>query len=450
MKKLLILFLLFAFTLPVFGQSAQELYDQAVSKYFLGDNTGAIELLNRTLKIDPAFNKAAELMVEVKKEANKQAVTTTTRARTTTTRRSIQRIIPPSTVIIKEVTTEAPAFKMPVALTKATSYVMKVIKKPRDIVLLTALFGVGLLILIFLGLLVRKFYLWYRGLYSYCAECGTRNSYSSEFCKMCGNRLMLAELTKEQTEWFGKFNWKMSPFSLDIMPDAFAGHQDEVEAILDKLKTKSGHILIIGGLGTGKTTLLRLLERNLKGKFNPIYLIRPPKKYEELIDLVVATISGKTGSTRKYSLYDFQEICNKYKGIIVLLLDEAHEFTEDFEQFLRTLGDLSNVILVMGGLPQTREKLKRELPALFDRIVESILLGALDEAEAHDLIIKRIKRTGGSGLGPFTETAVKKIFDLSYGIPREILKICDWAVTQAIKNNKNSIDVSDIEQYRGG
>ncbi|MEA3493803.1 MAG: hypothetical protein U9R38_05400 [Candidatus Margulisiibacteriota bacterium] len=117
-------------------------------------------------------------------------------------------------------------------------------------------------------------------------------------------------------------------------------------------------------------------------------MIRPPKKYEELIDLVVATITGKPGSTRKYSLYDFQEMCTKYKGIIVLLLDEAR-----------------------------------------------------------DLILKRITKTGGAGLGPFTETAAKKIFDLSYGIPREILKTCDWAIAQA---NKNSIDISDIEQYRGG
>ena len=45
------------------------------------------------------------------------------------------------------------------------------------------------------------------------------------------------------------------------------------------------------------------------------------------------------------------------------------------------------------------------------------------------------------------EAAVKKIFDLSYGIPRGILKICDWAVTKAVANKKPYIDVHDIDAY---
>ncbi|MFH1684060.1 MAG: hypothetical protein ABIA67_04175, partial [Candidatus Margulisiibacteriota bacterium] len=132
---------------------------------------------------------------------------------------------------------------------------------------------------------------------------------------------------------------------------------------------------------------------------------------------------------------------------ILLLLDEAHEFKEEFEQFLRTLGDLPNIYLVMAGLPQAREKLKRDLPALFDRIVESILLGSLTQEETKELILKRIVNAGGKGLGPFSASAVDKIYDLSYGIPRGILKICDWVVTQAMRANKTYIDDKDINAY---
>ena len=116
---------------------------------------------------------------------------------------------------------------------------------------------------------------------------------------------------------------------------------------------------------------------------------------------------------------------------------------------MRTLGDLSNVFIVMAGLPQAREKLKRDLPALFDRIIESILLGSLSLDETRELMLKRISNAGGEGLGPFTVQAVEKIYNVSYGIPRGILKICDWVVTQAIRENKGHIDVPDIEAYAG-
>ncbi|MBU0502024.1 MAG: hypothetical protein KJ811_02110, partial [Candidatus Margulisbacteria bacterium] len=111
------------------------------------------------------------------------------------------------------------------------------------------------------------------------------------------------------------------------------------------------------------------------------------------------------------------------------------------------LGDLPNMYLVMAGLPQAREKLKRDLPALFDRIVETVLLGALSLPETTQLILNRIKNSSGDGLGPFTVAAVEKIFDMSYGIPRSILKICDWVVTQAVRANKIAIDVKDVEAY---
>jgi type II secretory pathway predicted ATPase ExeA len=234
---------------------------------------------------------------------------------------------------------------------------------------------------------------------------------------------------------------------LTIIPDTFTGHKYEISTIMEKLNTLSGHILVIGGLGTGKSALLQWLEKYLKDKFETIYLIRPPARPDELIDLVSATITCKTNSTKKYTIYDFQTICKNYNRNILLLLDEAHEFKEEFEQFLRTLGDLPNVFLIMAGLPQAREKLKRDLPGLFDRVVETIFIGSLTLEETKELVNKRIANAGGKGLGPFAPLAIEKIFDLSFGIPRGILKICDWAITQAVHANKFYIDVDDIAAY---
>ncbi|MEA3493747.1 MAG: AAA family ATPase [Candidatus Margulisiibacteriota bacterium] len=308
----------------------------------------------------------------------------------------------------------------------------------------------GLLLLILfalVGLAVRVVIMWWKTNHIYCPECRARNALDAEFCGKCGVRLKVPDLNDEQKGWFGKFGWTKNPFTLNIIPDIFTGHQVEISIIVEKLNTLSGHILVIGGLGTGKTTLLQWLEKNLQNKFETIYILRPPAKPDELINLVSSTISKRTTSTRAYTIYEFQDLCKKYKRNILLLIDEAHEFKEEFEQFLRTLGDLPNIFLVMAGLPQAREKLKRDLPALFDRIVESLLLGSLNLEETKELIQKRINNAGGKGLGPFTAGAIDKIYDLSYGIPRGILKVCDWVITQAVRSNKTYIDDRDIQAY---
>jgi len=497
-RKIFAVGLIFLIVLAVqsLALTADEYFNRAAKKYVMENLPGAELDLQEALKLDPGHEKARDLLNEIEREIGKTksaAPTTTTlpapviRYAPTTSRPVVRErpktqsqlarellqtgkklfergkysgardyflqvyeIFPgheEAVMYLEEIKKKTASIKEPSVVVPPVVRAQKKGLDPQVLVYAPLSIIIASLVIFIFALLLRRIVLWWRAKYSYCNECGTRNKLDVEFCRKCGNRLMIAELTKEQQAWFGKYSWTKNPFTLEIIPDTFAGHQVELTMILDKLKAKSGHILIIGGLGTGKTTLMRLLERNLTGKFNPIYLIRPPQHYDELIDLVVATITNKTSKTHKYSLYEFQNICAKYKGIIVLLLDEAHEFSEGFEKFLRTLGDLRNVLLIMAGLPQTREKLKRELPALFDRITEHVLLGSLTNPETRELIEKRIINAGGTGLGPFTTQAIDKVFNLSYGIPREVLKICDWTVTQAVRSNRSMIDASNVEEY---
>jgi len=50
-------------------------------------------------------------------------------------------------------------------------------------------------------------------------------------------------------------------------------------------------------------------------------------------------------------------------------------------------------------------------------------------------------------MGPFTAQAVEKIYELGYGIPRGVLKVCDWVVAKSVRENKTVIDASDVAVY---
>jgi general secretion pathway protein A len=231
-----------------------------------------------------------------------------------------------------------------------------------------------------------------------------------------------------------KFKWKRNPFTLDIMPKLFTGYQTLVVEVIAKIHAKSGHILITGNKGVGKTSLLRWLAENLKKEFHPIYVPRPSENFDELVGYIADSLKVKRPKDKTYTVYDLEEIVKKSKKHILILLDEAHEFTPQFERPLRTLGDINGVNLVLCGLKETKEKIQAISPPFYERIVMQKVLEHMTPEETSDLIRKRIEDVGGAGIAPFTQEAIQNIFKMSGGVPRTILKVCDWLVTDAIRH----------------
>ncbi|MFA5104600.1 MAG: AAA family ATPase [Candidatus Margulisiibacteriota bacterium] len=441
-----------------FGDTVEDLYQSASNKYFVGDNTGAVLDLKTILRIDPGNTKAVGLLNQIVNEGKgverpKEIIAAPPVRKSEPTRRvapkreSIRRsqILPPHRDIVepRNVSAEERSFVEQLSFWSFIFYLAVVWGVLTLFGLVTYYLFSNFGHLVNLSWIISKF----RKEKIKCYECNKLNPSHAEFCLFCGTRLNISKLTEKQSSWFEMMNWKKNPFSLSIIPDTFAGHKLDISIIMQKLSARSGHVLIIGGLGAGKSTLLRWLENNLKNPFYPIYIIRPPEQAGEVINMVAATLLGRTQRTNQYSLLDLQRVCKKCDKTVVLLIDEAHECTQDFEQFLRSIGDYYNVYLVMAGISQTREKFKREMPALFDRIVETVWLGSLSLEETKELICKRIADAGGQGSFPFTQAAIEKIFELSHGIPREILKICDLVVTNSMDKNLTIIDRDDVKVF---
>lgn len=309
---------------------------------------------------------------------------------------------------------------------------------------------ISALSMLFLVIVAQLFYRWWQLRYVFCSECKTRNSQNNELCVKCRARLKSPSLTEEQKRWFKAFGWTKNPFILNTIPDTHIGRQAEILLIIEKINTLSGHILIIGGIGIGKTILLHWLEKHLKDKYETIYVLRPPKYPDELINSVSLAVTKKTfrGSKRiSHDIDKFYELCKKSQKKTLILLDEVQELQKELIQFLSVLVELPNVFLIMAGQSQAREMIKHDMPAFFDHIVETVFLGALTRNETEELVMKRIIDAGGKKTGPFTPQAIEEIHSLGYGVPLRILKICDWAVANAVRSNKLTIDCPDIKAY---
>jgi hypothetical protein len=78
--------------------------------------------------------------------------------------------------------------------------------------------------------------------------------------------------------------------------------------------------------------------------------------------------------------------------------------------------------------------------------VSQIVLSNLTVDEVGDLIVKRIENVGGWGHEPFTDDAIDKIHEVTGGNPRDVIKLCDSAVTEATSRGILSVDGQVILQ----
>ncbi|NIM47166.1 MAG: AAA family ATPase [Candidatus Aenigmarchaeota archaeon] len=255
-------------------------------------------------------------------------------------------------------------------------------------------------------------------------------------------------MVKDFTNW----GWKENPFVLKIDPKLFVGYDEQVNAVLNHIKNKHRIALITGRTGAGKSTFLKWLETNYDT--SKLYLSKPPEKSEDFVRLFTDIFGFSIWERilrKKPSLYTLHEYINKkLKGDhLVFLVDEAHETNKEILEWLRVLTDqIDNVSLIMAGMPLLEDKIKKNLETLDQRIITRINLISLDKNETKELIKKRIEHVGGSGLKPFTEEAIEKIYDRTGGFPREVLKFCDRLVNSALERNLDVVDEKLIEEHK--
>jgi len=264
---------------------------------------------------------------------------------------------------------------------------------------------------------------------------------------------VLNDYENEVESWFKKMNWTENPFTLRINPSLFVGYQEEIKKIAFHLREGHKIAMVIGSTGSGKTTFLKFLEKQIEDEYMVIYISKPPKE-DDLVDVFLENIKMSLFERvfgRNVKLHDLHVyIKNKLKNKkILLLVDEAHESEINTLEWLRTICDqVENMQMIIAGLPVLDNFLRENLETLRNRVVTKIELFTLNREYTRELIRRRIENVGGSDIIPFNEDVVSDIYRKTGGFPREILKICNELIQNAIENDKYEInELLESETY---
>lgn len=239
------------------------------------------------------------------------------------------------------------------------------------------------------------------------------------------------------------FGFKENPFNLTPDPRYLflsPHHKETLDHLLYGINEKKGFIVITGGIGTGKTTLCRVLLNHLHPRtksaliFNSfisdIELLKTINQEFEILDSSNAVTKKDYIDALNHFLMDnFRE-----GGNAILLIDEAQNLSHQALEQIRMLSNLETtreklIQIILVGQPELKEILESpSIRQLNERVMVRHNLKTLDFRDIRSYVEHRIIIAGGQGIPRFTTGAFRQIYKYSGGNPRRINSVCDRAL----------------------
>jgi len=255
------------------------------------------------------------------------------------------------------------------------------------------------------------------------------------------------------------FGFRTDPFSATPDADLYyanAGNQEAFATLRYGITGKKGFAVITGEAGTGKTTLLHKLLRNLGPSVHSVFIFNTQINFDELLRLTLDDLGlapqadGRVAMIEALNHYLIERL--KENHIVCLLIDEAQNLGAETLEGIRLLCNLETdkeklLQIVLAGQPELEKQLgRREQRQLKQRVALQCRLAALSASEIGPYIDFRLKAAGYDGNRLFRPDAVERIGFYSEGIPRLVNIICDNALLAAYADSRKEVSADLIKE----
>ncbi|HUO58369.1 MAG TPA: AAA family ATPase [bacterium] len=235
-------------------------------------------------------------------------------------------------------------------------------------------------------------------------------------------------------------------------------HSEALVRMLHTVETMKGLTVVLGDIGTGKTTLARkaleMMERDPQYEPSLLVILHSDITAEWLLKKIAHHLGVENPADSKdqivHQLTERILRINEEGRKAVVVIDEANMIQKKgiFEEFRGLLNlevpGRKLISFVFLGLPELEKNLALD-PPLLQRVAMKIVLQSLSHGSTQQYIRHRLAVAGRAG-DIFTENAFQKIFGYSKGIPRLINTLCDNAMLEGYLLKRDWIDADIIEQ----
>jgi general secretion pathway protein A len=257
------------------------------------------------------------------------------------------------------------------------------------------------------------------------------------------------------------------PFTLTSNPRFLfesASYQAALQEIAYALPRREPIIVVTGAIGTGKTTLCRIIAERRGPRTVVATISTPPDNVDDLLRQILdgfGLLTDNTSEAVQASHYGLIRTLQQFLTSLVslnaqaiILFDEAQQLRPDMLEQIRLLSNFDTdnrklLQIIFVGQPELDDLLAREdLQQMNQRISRRHRLGPLQPAEVSAYVEKRLtvaRAAQSNGERPqFTASAMRAIATLSGGIPRVINTLCDRSLENAWTDQTHTIDTATV------
>ncbi|MDD5434235.1 MAG: AAA family ATPase [Nitrospira sp.] len=261
-------------------------------------------------------------------------------------------------------------------------------------------------------------------------------------------------------DYYKILNFKKEPFSNSPDPDFFfqsSQHFGCLQRLEIAVRLRRGLSVVVGDVGTGKTTLCRQIivrfstSEEDKNNILPFLILDP--SFSTPLEFLsnVAAMFGLSFSSENLSEWQLKEMIKNYlyeKGvdesrIVVLIIDEGqklpHFCLEILREFLNYETNEYKLLQIVIFAQKEFELVLKNNANLSDRVNEHYFLEPLNFRETREMVKFRIKKASGENreVSLFTFSALWAIYKATGGYPRKIVILCHQAILTLIIQNKH-------------
>ncbi len=233
-----------------------------------------------------------------------------------------------------------------------------------------------------------------------------------------------------------------------------AGHREGLAALEWGLCEPSGFTMLVGEIGTGKTTLIYSLLATRHTGVRTAWVANPRLSFKEMLRQILGQLgvnqSETSGKLSLLQAFDAQLASLGPDECIAVIIDEAQDLNDDALEDLRLLSNFQSLerrrlqIVLVGQIDLGKRLARPQLRQLNQRIGARALLPTLRGKEIYDYVEYRLRSRGGDIERLFTRGAMRELSRASGGIPRRINVLCHNALFLAFADGEKCVTAEHL------
>lgn len=226
------------------------------------------------------------------------------------------------------------------------------------------------------------------------------------------------------------------------------------------MQERLGFVLMTGGIGSGKTTLIRELIRTLSPDITLARVFNTKVTSEELIAMINEDFGLETAGKGKVQLmkdlyaYLIREYAEGRRS--VLIVDEAQNLSLDLLEEVRMLSNLETddaklLQILLVGQPELDTVLSLdEMRQFRQRISIACRIENLTPKEVEEYILHRLAVAGNREALAFDAEAFAAVHEVTGGIPRQINTLCSFILLTAFTEERRDVSADMVRDVAAG